>query len=178
MNRTATTLLLAVALSAAAQTPAQTPAPAPPDPFKSLTFLEQNWEANTNGFNGVKSTGTYTFRRQLGGHILSRVATTDIACKGPTDFDCGHSDMLYIFQDAPGQPLKAIYFDNEGHVIHYDVTTPAPQSVVLLSDPSTPGPRFRLTYEIKDALLLGKFQMQMPGQSEWKSYLEWSGPKR
>ena len=24
----------------------------------------------------------------------------------------------------------------------------------------------------------GKFQMRMPGQVEWKSYLEWRGPKR
>jgi hypothetical protein len=77
MKRIAITLLLAVSLSAAAQTPAQTP-PAP-DPFKALSFLEQNWEANTNGYGGVKSTGTYTFRRELGGHILSRRSTSDVA---------------------------------------------------------------------------------------------------
>jgi hypothetical protein len=83
-----------------------------------------------------------------------------------------------VFQNAPGQPLKAIYFDNEGHVIHYDVSTPTPAKVVFLSDTSTPGPQFRLTYELKDSVMSGKFQMQMPGQSEWKSYLEWSGPKK
>jgi hypothetical protein len=176
MKRIAITLLLAVSLSAAAQTPAQTP-PAP-DPFKALSFLEQNWEANTNGYGGVKSTGTYTFRRELGGHILSRRSTSDVACKGPADFDCGHGDMLYVYLDGPAQQLKAIYFDNEGHVIHYDVSTPTPSSVVFLSEPAGPGPQFRLTYEVKDALLLGKFQSRMPGQSEWKSYLEWSGPKR
>jgi hypothetical protein len=41
-----------------------------------------------------------------------------------------------------------------------------------------PGPQFRLTYELKNSVLSGKFQMQMPGQSDWKSYLEWSGGKR
>jgi hypothetical protein len=86
--------------------------------------------------------------------------------------------MLYVYLDGPAQQLKAIYFDNEGHVIHYDVSTPTPSSVVFLSEPAGPGPQFRLTYEVKDALLLGKFQSRMPGQSEWKSYLEWSGPKR
>ena len=171
MKRIAIPLLLAVSLSTLAQTP-----PAQ-DPFKALSFLEQNWEANTNGYAGVKSAGTYTFRRELGGHILARRATSDVACKGPADFDCGHGDMLYIYQDAPGQPLKAIYFDNEGHVIHYNVSTPVPSSVVFLSEPSGGAPQFRLTYEMKGALLLGKFQSQMPGQSEWKSYLEWSGPK-
>jgi hypothetical protein len=175
MKRIAMVLLLAISLSATARLQAQTPTPAP-DPFKALSFLEQNWEANTNGFNGVKSTGTYTFRRELGGHILSRRSINDVACKGPADFDCGHGDMLYVYQDMPGQPLRAIYFDNEGHVIHYEVSTPTPRSVVFLSAPG-PGPQFRLTYELKDTILVGKFQGQMPGQSEWKSYLEWSGPK-
>jgi hypothetical protein len=33
-------------------------------------------------------------------------------------------------------------------------------------------------YELKAAVMTGKFQMRMPGQSEWNSYLEWSGGKR
>jgi len=148
------------------------------DPFKALTFLEQNWEANTNGYGGVKSTGTYTFRRELGGHILARRSTSDVACKGPATFDCEHGDILYVYVEGPGQPLKAIYFDNEGHVIHYDVSTPTPASVVFLSEPSRPGPQFRLTYQLKDSMLYGKFESQMPGQTEWKEYLEWSGSKK
>jgi hypothetical protein len=151
---------------------------AAPEPFKALRFLEQNWDANTNGYGGLKSTGTYTFRRELGGHILARRSTSDVACKGPTDFDCGHGDMLYVYQDAPGQPLKAIYFDNEGHIIHYDVTTPGANSVVFLSEADRPGPQFRLSYELKDSVMYGKFQSRMPGQTEWRSYLEWSGAKR
>ena len=78
----------------------------------------------------------------------------------------------------PGQPLKAIYFDNEGHVIHYDVSTPTPTTVTFLSDPATPAPQFRLVYEKKDSVMFGKFQMHMPGQTDWKSYLEWSGAAR
>jgi hypothetical protein len=92
------------------------------------------------------------------------------------NFDCEHNDLLYIFQEAPSQPLKAIYFDNEGHVIRYDLSTPSPNSAVFLSE-AAPGPHFRLIYERKSAVMTGKFQIQMPGQSDWKSYLEWSGPK-
>jgi hypothetical protein len=179
-SRFAIALSLALPLICAVRAAGQS-APAPetaPDPFKALSFLEQNWEANTNGFGGIKSVGTYTFRRELGGHVLARRSTSDAACKGPATFDCEHGDLLYVYQEAPGQPLKAIYFDNEGHVIHYDVTTPTATSVVFLSEPSRPGPQFRLTYELKDAQMFGKFQMQMPGQTEWKSYLEWSGGKK
>jgi len=171
MIRTTIALLLTFPFMDFAQT-----APAA-DPFKSLSFLEQNWEANTNGYGGVKSSGTYTFRRELGGHILARRSTSEVACKGPADFDCGHGDMLYVYEDAPGQPLKAIYFDNEGRIIHYDVSTPKPTSFLFLSAAS-PGPRFRLVYELKSAVMKGKFQMQMPGESEWRSYLEWSGAKQ
>jgi hypothetical protein len=33
-------------------------------------------------------------------------------------------------------------------------------------------------YELKGDVMFGKFQMHMPGQTEWKSYLEWSGAKK
>jgi hypothetical protein len=86
--------------------------------------------------------------------------------------------LLYVFSDGPVQPLKAIYFDNEGHVIHYKVSTPDAGTAVFLSDGSQPGPAFQLVYQSKDAAMLGRFQMRMPGQTEWKSYLEWSGAKQ
>lgn len=153
-------------------------AAADPDPFKGLGFLEQTWEANTKGAAGVKASGTYTFRRELGGHVLVRHSTSEAGCKGPATFDCEHGDVLYVYVDAPGLPLKAIYFDNEGHVIHYNVSTPDASSVMFLSETSRPGPQFRLTYELKDAVVSGKFQVRMPGQTDWNSYLEWSGGKR
>ncbi len=148
-----------------------------PDPWKALSFLEGTWDAKAQGAAGATASGRYTFQRELGGHILARHSTSDPNCKGPASFDCEHGDLLYVFQDAPGQPLKAIYFDNEGHVIHYDVATPTPSSVIFLSEKSQ-GPQFRLIYELNSAVMTGKFQMQMPGQSDWHSYLEWSGAKQ
>jgi hypothetical protein len=147
-------------------------------PWNALRFLEGTWDAKTQGeASGVNATGTYSFRRELGGHILARHSSA-AGCKGPADFDCQHSDLLYVYQDMPGQPLKAIYFDNEGHVIHYSVSTPTLTSAVLLSDPSVPGPQFRLSYQLKGAVMSGKFQMRMPGKATWTSYLEWSGAKK
>ena len=153
-------------------------AQSPANSWDALKFLEGSWEAKTPGIGSSPAvSGTYSFRKELGGHILARHSSSD-TCKGPADFDCNHHDLLYVYQNAPGQPLKAIYFDSEGHVIHYDVTTPSLSRVVFLSDGSTPGPQFRLIYDLKDAVMSGKFQMQMPGQTDWKSYLEWSGSKK
>ena len=147
------------------------------DPFKALAFLEGTWDANVQGNAEIKLAGRYTFNRELGGHILARHATSDPGCTAPASFDCSHSDLLYIFQDVPGSALKADYFDNEGHVIHYEVSTPKPTSVVFLSAPG-PGPQFRLSYELSGQTMTGRFQMHMPGQGDWRTYLEWSGSRK
>jgi hypothetical protein len=100
------------------------------------------------------------------------------ACNAPDDFDCQHSDLLYLYPNPNGGALQAIFFDNEGHVIHYDVSTPAPNSVVFISDPVQPGPQYRLSYELVAGVLSGKFELKMPGQLDFVSYLEWGGKKR
>jgi hypothetical protein len=158
-----------------AQTPSQTPAQ-PADPWQSLSFLQGSWEARTGAGSSAKVVGVYTFAKELKGHILSLHGVV-ADCTGPDSFDCQHSDLLYLYLDAPGQPLKAIYFDNEGHVIHYGISLPDPMTIVFLSEPG-PGPRYRLTYHRDGSMMFGKFQMQPPGQDTWTSYLEWSGAKQ
>jgi hypothetical protein len=148
------------------------------NPRKPLQFLTGTWEAKTQGGSAqAAGSGIYTFQPELRNHILAR-RSNQAGCKGPAGFDCEHGDLLYVYQDAPGQLYKAIYFDNEGHVIHYDVSTPTPTTAIFVSDASQPGPQFRLIYELKDSTMYGKFQMHMPGQTEFKSYLEWSGAKQ
>jgi len=94
------------------------------DPWKALNFLEGTWNARTqSGSAGAQVSGTYTFKAELKHHVLARHSEL-AACKGPKSYDCKHSDLLYLYQEAEGQPLRAIYLDNEGHVIHYAVSTP------------------------------------------------------
>jgi hypothetical protein len=167
---------LALILPARAQNPTQAQTA---NPFQQLSFLLGTWEAKTTNNPAITAAGTYTFRAELKGHILARYsAQNSAACKGPADFDCNHGDLLYIYTDAPGQPLRAIYFDNEGHVIHYNVSAPNSTTAEFLSDAAQPGPQFRLIYQLKDSIMSGKFQIRMPGQQDWKSYLEWSGARK
>jgi len=134
--------------------------------WKPLEFLIGSWEAKTQGGPaGVASSGTYTFRLDLKDHVLARHSTA----AGE------HADLLYVY--PVGGAYRAIYFDNEGHVISYDVSTPAPLTAVFLSKASDPGPQFRLTYELKGATMRGRFEIRMPGQTEFRLYLEWSGIK-
>ena len=159
---------------------AQGASAAPVDHWQALSFLQGTWSASTTtaGSSGAKISGTYTFQLELKNHILARHTTSIEGCKGPATVDCDRGDLLYIYQDVPGQPLRAIYFDSEGHVIHYDVSTPNTTTAIFLSDPAQPGPQYRLVYELKGETMSGKFQIRMPGQSDWGSYLEWSGDRR
>ncbi len=106
--------LLLAALSVTAQSIPSSPT----DYWKAISFLQGTWEAKATGGQSVSATGSYTFRSELGDHILARHSTSDSGCKGPANFDCDHDDLLYVYQDAPGQSLKAIYFDNEGRACH------------------------------------------------------------
>lgn len=156
---------------------AQAPVTNQSDPWAGLRFLAGTWEAKTTGGSaGVAASGTYTFRFELGNHVLAR-HSRPAGCEGPETFNCEHADLLYIYSEAPGQAPKAIYWDNEGHVIHYDVSTPEEPKAVFLSDPARPGPQFRLSYERKGPMMLGSFGMRMPGQGEFQPYLTWSGTK-
>jgi hypothetical protein len=140
--------------------------------------LEGTWDAHTqSGSAGASGNGTYTFKPELNHHLLARHSGLS-NCKGPKAYDCKHSDLLYIYQEARGQPLSALYFDNEGHVIHYTVSTPEATTALFVSEASASGPQFQLIYQLKDGVMSGKFQMRMPGQADWKSYLEWSGARR
>jgi hypothetical protein len=176
MGKISTSLILSCAVGLYAQ--ALFAAEPAADPWQSVQFLLGSWQAKTEG-GSAKATGSgiYTFRRELGNHILARYSGAK-GCKGPADFNCEHGDLLFVYQDGRGQPLKAIYFDNEGHVIHYDVSVTAPETVTFLSEASGAGPQFRLTYVLAGAVMSGKFQMRMPGQTGFKSYLEWSGTKQ
>jgi hypothetical protein len=177
-------LALFSAVTLTAQTLVKPSAPTPaqqqvkPDPWAGVRFLLGSWEAKTTG--GVaqaQASAGYAFQLELHDHLLARHSRSGV-CTAPDDFDCQHSDLLYIYPSPNGSALEAIYFDNEGHVIHYGVTTPKPNSVIFLSDPALPGPQYRLCYELLDGVMTGKFELQMPGQTEFKIYLEWSGKRR
>jgi hypothetical protein len=52
------------------------------------------------------------------------------------------------------------------------------ERALFVSEASASGSQFQLVYKLKDGVMSGKFQMRMPGQADWKSYLEWSGAKQ
>jgi hypothetical protein len=135
-----------------------------PESWKPLTFLLGSWEAAGGGVPGA-SAGTFSFQPDVQGHVLvRRNASTTPGGR--------HEDLMVLYQVAPGS-FRAIYFDNEDHVIQYAVTaSDSPPSAVFVTD-DTPGrPRFRLSYAINpDSTLTTRFEIAPPG-ADFRTYLE------
>ena len=88
-----------------------------------------------------------------------------------------HDDLMVIYEAAPG--VSADYYDSEGHVIHYTVTSPAPNEAVFVSDAAAGQPKFRLSYKLDAAgLLKGTFEIASPDAPDtFKPYLSWESRK-
>jgi len=164
--------------AAKSQTQPQAQPPATPDPWAGIRFLIGSWETKTTGGAAqAQAAAVYTFRLELRDHILARHSRSG-ACVNPDDAECQHNDLLYIYPEGGAGSFKAIYFDNEGHILHYDLSIPKPGTAVFLSDAAQPGAQYRLTYTLLDGVMSGQFEMKLPGQTDFVSYLEWSGKQR
>ena len=66
---------------------------------------------------------------------------------------------------APGRLLKALYADDERHSIHNDVSMPSPGTAAFVS-------------RVSASEMSSQFQIQLPGQKDWRPYPEWSGARK
>ena len=108
------------------------------DPWKPVQFLMGEWIADG---------GACSFDFDLERKVLIRKSYA-----GP------HHDLMVIYSDPAAKGLKAIYFDNEDHVIQYTVET-GPDSVRFLND------GYRLTYKkTGDDKLTLDFDIAAPGK--------------
>lgn len=82
--------------------------------------------------------------------------------------------QLTVYPTGEGDALAAIYFDNDGHVIHYNHVAVTPgQRVEFLCASGAASPGFRLTYSLKARSTLHvKFEMAPPGQSTYRLIAE------
>jgi len=156
-----------LALSLAAPLLAQAPAPKA-DLFAPVRFLAGDWVGEGDGKPGSAS-GAASFRFELEGKALARRSHADYPAANGRPA-AHHEDLMTVF--AEGGQLKALYVDNEGHVIRY-LAAEVPGGVAFTSEPA-PGPRFRLTYlRQAEASVTVRFEIAPPSTPEaFKVYLE------
>jgi hypothetical protein len=136
------------------------PASAQNADWKQLDFLMGKWTAVAGDSLLGGGTGASSFEFDLDRKIIIR--------RNFASYDSGvkHADLMIIYLDGA---MRAIYFDNEGHVIRYNVSVPAANRMVLESDGAQAGPKYRFTYWLEGALLHAKFEIAPPG-GEYKAY--------
>jgi hypothetical protein len=161
-------LAFLICAGALAAQPAAQPAGAPRPPLERVGFLLGDWTTDSDTERG-HATALNTFALDLDRQILTR--------RGSTEFSSGknagtrHDDLLVIYPEGPNGGIAAIYFDSEGHVIHYTVTIPEPNAAVFESDPAQPGPRFRLTHKVTGRRMETKFEIAAPGQTNYQTHI-------
>ncbi len=143
------------------------------DHWRAWQFLVGEWIGEGSGKPGEGS-GSFTFNFDLQGQILVRKNRADYpATKDREAFS--HEDLMIIYAEPGAKGTQAIYFDNEGHVIHYTAEFTADQeSLVFLSDLLPSAPRYRLTYKkAKNHALNIKFEITPADRPEsFATYLQ------
>jgi hypothetical protein len=176
MKRSGFLMILALLAFGPVPSPAQAPKPA--DPWARLNFLVGDWEGVGTGAPGEAVGGTgFTFG--LDKHVLVRKNWAKYPPKAGEKAGLSHEDLMIIYPASDGASFRAIYFDNEGHVIHYAVSFPqSPHSAVFETDSAGQGPRFRMTYALKaDGGLENVFWIAPPA-GEFKVYVQGSLRKK
>jgi len=125
-------------------------------------FLIGDWTGEGTGDPG-QGTGGFKFELQLDQRILVRQNHAEYpATKDRPAYS--HQDLMVIHPEGSG--WSAVYFDNEGHVIHYSVEFRTEgDGVAFTSTEPDPVPRYRLTYTKTGANKVGiEFAIAAPGK--------------
>ena len=142
------------------------------DTWEQWKFLVGDWIGIGSGEPG-KGDGGFSFTPDLDGKVLIRKSYSAYPPKPGESMGIRHEDLMIVYPSEEGSAFRAVYFDNEGHVIHYLVSFPQKQpSVRFESEQKSGTPRYRLEYEMEssDEVLI-TFSIAPPGQP-YKVYLQ------
>lgn len=143
--------------------------------WDKINFLIGNWKGEGIGKPG-EGEGYFTFKLDLDNNIVVRSSHSEYPAMNNNPAIV-HNDLMIIYRDLEGNPNKAIYFDNENHVINYSITYPNNTEVVFISDKIPNLPIFRLTYSaIDDSTVNIKFEISQDGE-KYFTYIEGKAKK-
>ena len=141
--------------------------------WNKWNYLIGSWKGEGEGKPGEGS-GYFSFSKDLDSKILIRKNHSEYPATNDRP-QIIHDDLMIVYLDAEFKPFKAIYFDNENHVINYSINyNDVNGSIIFISEPSDNSPRFRLTYiKLNENNLKIKFEFAPPGKPEsFTIYLE------
>lgn len=138
------------------------------------SWLVGEWAGEGSGQPG-QGGGTFSFKQSLDNKILVRESHSEYPASGNKPAII-HNDLMIVYPDYTGNPVKAIYFDNEGHTINYSISY-ADKSIALTSEKIPNVPVFRLTYTLlENDIVNTKFEMSQDGE-KFSTYIEGKSKK-
>lgn len=138
-----------------------------PDPWGPARFLLGSW-TTAGAAKAEEGTGTASFSLELDANVIVRRNRVEFPPREPGKAPSVHEDLLVIYPQGGG--FRAIYFDNERHVIEYAVTFAGDEAAFETANDD--GPRFRLLYRLlPDRTLASEFYIAPPGK-EFSLYLK------
>lgn len=128
-----------------------------------------NWTGEGNGKPGTGG-GFFSFSTDLDNNILVRKSHSEYPA-AENKPKIIHDDLMIIYKDFAGKASKAIYFDNEGHTINYNITY-TDSSIILTGEKVKNTPVFRLSYIwLHENSINVKFEFSKDGEN-FSTYIE------
>ena len=142
--------------------------------WENFNWLIGEWIGEGSGQPG-KGSGTFSFSYDLDSNIIVRKSHSEYpATESKSAFI--HDDLMVVYSDSDSNPVNAIYFDNEGHIINYQITY-SNNSLVFTSSKIPNVPIFRLTYSLIESDVINtKFEMSRDGET-FMTYIEGKSKK-
>jgi len=132
-------------------------------------WLIGDWKGEGGGQPG-QGGGTFSFSFDLDKNIIVRKSHSEYPATENKP-KITHDDLMIVYVDAIDSSIKAIYFDNEGHIINYSVVN-TDKSITLTSFKTSNAPIFRLTYDLlQNGMVNTRFEMSRDGVN-FMTYVE------
>jgi hypothetical protein len=139
--------------------------------LEAIQFLLGSWQAESKP---GEPSGGFSFVSQLQSRIILRTNYADYPATREKEA-YRHEDLMVIYLNG-NQELQADYYDSEGHNIRYFGQVTGDDQVAFISESTSTGPGFRLSYRLDErSILIGSFEIAPPDQpGTFMPYLSWS----
>jgi hypothetical protein len=151
----------------------------PANPWSKWDYLIGEWIGDGKGDPG-EAKGWFSLKTNLDKNILVRTNHAEFPATNDRPAAV-HDDLIIVYAGTSGNSAKAIYFDNEKHVINYSVSYgDVDNAIILTSEAQENAPRFRFTYKrIDEEKIKTIFEIAPPGKPDsFSVYIEGTAHKK
>ncbi len=143
--------------------------------WQNWKFLIGDWVDSENNTNDNNL--TFSFHIDLDDKILIRQSHLEYAATDDKPAKV-HSDLMIIYLDNKNIPNKAIYFDNTGKNILYNIAFAENFTKITFTSSNTGGAKYRFSYTMVDAEnVTVKYESTSINSNKYATYMQMTAKK-